>query len=48
MKLYDTAILEFDFTTTISGPIGFQYVFGSEEYPEYAPPPSKVQSCLSE
>eukprot|EP00877_Chromochloris_zofingiensis_P010772 jgi/Chrzof1/5949/Cz16g21190.t1 len=40
MKLYDTAILEFDFTTTISGPIGFQYVFGSEEYPEYAPPPN--------
>lgn len=41
MALYDTAILEFDFTTTISGPVSFQSVLGSEEYPEYAPPTCK-------
>ena len=31
---YDAAILEFDFIPSIDS-IGFQFVFGSEEYPEY-------------
>ncbi|MCQ2286098.1 MAG: choice-of-anchor L domain-containing protein [Bacteroidales bacterium] len=32
---YNPAVLEFDFTTTANH-ISFNYVFGSEEYPEYA------------
>jgi hypothetical protein len=41
LKLLDIAILEFDITPTISGPLAFKYVFGSEEYPKYAPTASK-------
>jgi hypothetical protein len=36
---FDLATLEFDVTTTNGGNLfTFQYVFGSEEYPEFAPP----------
>ncbi|MEM7104739.1 MAG: choice-of-anchor L domain-containing protein [Bacteroidota bacterium] len=31
---YDAAVLEFDITTT-GGDLDFQYIFGSEEYPEF-------------
>ncbi|MCS7073000.1 MAG: choice-of-anchor L domain-containing protein, partial [Bacteroidia bacterium] len=36
---YDANILEFDFVP-VSDTIQFRYIFGSEEYPEYAPPQS--------
>eukprot|EP00879_Flechtneria_rotunda_P029890 GHRR01032354.1.p1 GENE.GHRR01032354.1~~GHRR01032354.1.p1 ORF type:complete len:300 (+),score=55.85 GHRR01032354.1:428-1327(+) len=36
-NLFDIITLTFDITPTVSGPVYFQYVFGSEEYPEYAP-----------
>lgn len=36
---YNAAVIEFDFVPLIDS-IGFRYVFGSEEYPEYAPPNS--------
>ena len=32
----DAAVIEFDFTVTESGTLNFNYVFGSEEYPEFA------------
>ncbi|MCF8246357.1 MAG: choice-of-anchor L domain-containing protein [Saprospiraceae bacterium] len=32
---YDAAVLEFDLTVTDGGDMNFQYVFGSEEYPEW-------------
>jgi PKD repeat protein len=32
---YDAAVLEFDITVSDGGDLEFQYVFGSEEYPEY-------------
>lgn len=32
---YDAAVLEFDLTVMDGGDMNFQYVFGSEEYPEY-------------
>ncbi len=32
---YDAAVLEFDLTVADSGDMNFQYVFGSEEYPEW-------------
>jgi gliding motility-associated-like protein len=35
---YDAAILEFDFVA-VSDTLQFNYVFGSEEYPEYVGPP---------
>ena len=39
--IFDLATLEFDVTTTNGGNLfTFQYVFGSEEYPEFAPPVS--------
>ncbi|KAF6257103.1 hypothetical protein COO60DRAFT_1461341 [Scenedesmus sp. NREL 46B-D3] len=37
--LYDQVLLMFDVTPTVSGPLAFQYVFGSEEYPDFAPSP---------
>lgn len=36
-SLFDTVKLVFDITPSVSGPLYFQYVFGSEEYPNYAP-----------
>eukprot|EP00877_Chromochloris_zofingiensis_P006717 jgi/Chrzof1/2299/Cz11g10050.t1 len=44
MALYDTAVLEFDITPTVTGGVSFQYVFGSEEYPENAPPTSSLHN----
>ena len=38
---YDAAVLEFDFIS-YTGTIELNYVFGSEEYPEYAPPESST------
>lgn len=35
--LLDTVSLTFDITPGATGAVSFQYVFGSEEYPEYAP-----------
>ncbi len=32
---YDAAVLEFDLTVADGGDMNFQYVFGSEEYPEW-------------
>ena len=32
---YDAAVLEFDLTVNDDGAMNFQYVFGSEEYPEW-------------
>uniref|UniRef100_A0A383W8B1 Peptidase M11 gametolysin domain-containing protein n=1 Tax=Tetradesmus obliquus TaxID=3088 RepID=A0A383W8B1_TETOB len=37
--LYDEVLLQFDVTPTASGNLAFQYVFGSEEYPDFAPSP---------
>ncbi|PHR24421.1 MAG: hypothetical protein COA38_16655 [Fluviicola sp.] len=39
VQVHDGAVLEFDFVPS-GDSISFQYVFGSEEYPEYAPPNS--------
>jgi hypothetical protein len=36
-RLVDPVALEFDLTPAVSGPLVFSYVFGSDEYPEYAP-----------
>eukprot|EP00878_Enallax_costatus_P023680 GHUV01025211.1.p1 GENE.GHUV01025211.1~~GHUV01025211.1.p1 ORF type:complete len:215 (+),score=46.66 GHUV01025211.1:533-1177(+) len=36
-SLYDSVSLTFDITAAASGAVFFQYVFGSEEYPQYAP-----------
>ncbi|MCX6195927.1 MAG: choice-of-anchor L domain-containing protein, partial [Flavobacteriia bacterium] len=36
-QTYDAAILEFDFIP-YSDTVRFKYVFGSDEYPEFAPP----------
>ena len=41
LKLLDIANLEFDITPTVTGPLAFRYVFGSEEYPKYAPTAGK-------
>lgn len=38
---FNAAILEFDFVP-YSDTVAFNYVFGSEEYPEYAPPESST------
>jgi hypothetical protein len=39
VSLFDLATLNFDVTSTNGGNLlTFQYVFGSEEYPEFAPP----------
>ena len=35
LPTYDAAVLEFDITVSDGGDLEFQYVFGSEEYPEY-------------
>jgi hypothetical protein len=35
--LFDQVLLTFDMTPTASGNLAFQYVFGSEEYPDFAP-----------
>lgn len=35
LPTYDAAVLEFDITVADTGDLEFQYVFGSEEYPEY-------------
>lgn len=40
-QTYNAAILEFDFVP-YSDTVAFNYVFGSEEYPEYAPPESST------
>jgi hypothetical protein len=39
--LFDINILSFDISPAVSGKITFSYVFGSEEYEEYSPNPSK-------
>jgi len=36
-SLHDQVTLQFDVTPTTSGPLAFQYIFGSEEYPDFAP-----------
>lgn len=36
-NLFDTVALTFDITPSASGNISFHYVFGSEEYPQFAP-----------
>jgi hypothetical protein len=43
--LFDEVLLTFDITPTISGPLAFQYVFGSEEYPDFAPSPGEACRC---
>ena len=40
-QTYNAAVLEFDFVT-YTGKIELNYVFGSEEYPEFAPPNSST------
>jgi hypothetical protein len=40
-ELKDAVLLSFDVTPTVSGPLAFQYVFGSEEYPVFAPSPGE-------
>lgn len=40
-SLLDQVLLTFDITPTVSGNLAFQYVFGSEEYPEFAPSEGK-------
>ena len=40
-QTYNAAILEFDFVP-YADTVAFNYVFGSEEYPEYAPPESST------
>lgn len=40
-SLFDQVTLQFDITPTNSGPVSFQYVFGSEEYPFFAPSASE-------
>jgi hypothetical protein len=40
--LYDQVTLQFDIIPTASGRLGFQYVFASEEYPQYAPSPCEL------
>jgi hypothetical protein len=40
-ELKDAVLLSFDITPTVSGPLAFQYVFGSEEYPMFAPSPGE-------
>lgn len=40
-ELKDAVLLSFDITPTVSGPLAFQYVFGSEEYPFFAPSPGE-------
>ncbi|KAF6250697.1 hypothetical protein COO60DRAFT_1629462 [Scenedesmus sp. NREL 46B-D3] len=42
--LYDQVLLMFDVTPTVSGPLAFQYVFGSEEYPDFAPSPVSINT----
>jgi hypothetical protein len=32
---YDASVIEFDFTVVVSDTFDFNYVFGSEEYPEF-------------
>lgn len=44
-NLLDQVLLTFDLTPTISGNLAFQYVFGSEEYPEFVPTPGE-QACM--
>lgn len=44
--LYDEVLLQFDVTPTASGNLAFQYVFGSEEYPDFAPSPGEACSCV--
>lgn len=46
--LYDQVMLQFDITPTQSGNLAFQYVFGSEEYPENTPACEYIASriCL--
>ncbi|MBL4863009.1 MAG: choice-of-anchor L domain-containing protein, partial [Crocinitomicaceae bacterium] len=39
VNIHDAGVLEFDFVP-IGNNISFEYVFASEEYPEYAPPNS--------
>lgn len=39
--LKDEVLLTFDITPTVSGPLAFQYVWGSEEYPDFAPSPGE-------
>jgi hypothetical protein len=39
--LFDQVLLTFDITPTASGNLAFQYVFGSEEYPDFAPSPGE-------
>lgn len=43
--LYDAVLLTFDITPTVSGLLAFQYVFGSEEYPDFAPSPGGTYVC---
>ena len=38
MESYDAAVLEFDFVAGISDSVIIRYVFGSVEYPNFAPP----------
>jgi hypothetical protein len=43
---YDAAVLEFDFVSDVTDSVIIKYVFGSKEYPEYAPPNSNSFSDL--
>jgi hypothetical protein len=43
---YDASILQFDFVPA-SDLLEFQYVFGSDEYPEFAPPQSSSYNDVS-
>ena len=43
---YDAAVLEFDFVSDVTDSVIIKYVFGSKEYPEFAPPNSGYFSDL--
>ena len=46
LESYDAAVLEFDFVADVTDSVIIKYVFGSEEYPEFAPPNSSVFNDL--
>lgn len=41
-NLYDQVLLTFDITPTVSGPLAFQFVLGSEEHPMFSPTPGEA------
>jgi hypothetical protein len=45
-RTFDAALLEFDFIPGQNRQVGFRFVFGSEEYNEWAQPPVKYDDVL--